>query len=94
MRDLRYEMTAALAGAGLVDAAHRERVADLCAGVAERYCAELGHTPAVRSGEIAELAQGEPAADWAPTPADDSSSARLAPRGGLEPSSDAAERAW
>ncbi|MFU8851903.1 thioredoxin reductase [Micromonospora sp. SL1-18] len=70
MRDLRYEMTAALAGADLVDAAQRERVADVCAGVAERFCAELGHTPAVRSGEIAELAQGEPATGWAPTPPD------------------------
>ncbi|SCG63808.1 thioredoxin reductase [Micromonospora halophytica] len=68
MRDLRYEMTAALAGAGLVDATQRTRVVDVCAGVAERYCAELGHTPAVRSGEIGELAAGEPAAGWAPTP--------------------------
>lgn len=67
MRDLRYEMTAALAGEGLVDAAQRERVAEVCAGVAERYCAELGHTPAIRSGEIGELAHGEPAAGWAPT---------------------------
>ncbi|SBT49539.1 thioredoxin reductase [Micromonospora narathiwatensis] len=90
MRDLRYEMTAALAGADLVDAAHRERVADLCAGVAERYCAELGHTPAVRSGEIAELAHGEPAAGWAPTPPDDSGSAPS----DLEPSAEEPGRAW
>ncbi|MBY8875183.1 thioredoxin reductase [Micromonospora sp. PLK6-60] len=66
MRDLRYEMTAALAGADLADPGQRERIADLCAGVAERYCADLGHTPAVRSGEIAELATGEPVAGWAP----------------------------
>ncbi|MEV6370519.1 thioredoxin reductase [Micromonospora sp. WP24] len=71
MRDLRFEMTAALAGANLVDAAQRERVADVCADVAERYCAELGHTAAIRSGEIGELAQGEPAAGWAPTPAEE-----------------------
>ncbi len=93
MRDLRYEMTAALAGADLVDAAQRERVADICAGVAERYCAELGHTPAVRSGEIAELAQGEPAAGWAPVPSEESGSARLPPRGDLEPSEETG-RAW
>ncbi|TDC68422.1 thioredoxin reductase [Micromonospora sp. KC606] len=68
MRDLRYEMTAALADAELVDAAQRERVADVCAGVAERYCAEQGHSPEVRSGEIAELATGEPATGWVPTP--------------------------
>jgi hypothetical protein len=68
MRDLRYEMTAALAGADLADPAQRERIADLCAGVAERWCADLGHTPAVRAGEIGELAQGEPAAGWAPAP--------------------------
>ncbi|KAB1910073.1 MULTISPECIES: thioredoxin reductase [unclassified Micromonospora] len=67
MRDLRYEMTAALAGADLAEPAQRERIADLCAGVAERWCADLGHTPAVRAGEIGELAQGEPAAGWAPT---------------------------
>ncbi|SBT45922.1 thioredoxin reductase [Micromonospora auratinigra] len=71
MRDLRYEMTAALAGADLADPAQRERIADLCAGVAERYCADLGHTPAVRSGEIGELAAGEPATGWAPAPADE-----------------------
>ncbi|MCX4470632.1 hypothetical protein C5N14_28020 [Micromonospora sp. MW-13] len=70
MRDLRYEMTAALAAADLVEASRREQVADLCAGVAERYCAEQGHTPGVRSGEIAELATGDPAPAWAPTPPD------------------------
>ncbi|MFD2767862.1 thioredoxin reductase [Micromonospora eburnea] len=91
MRDLRYEMTAALAGADLVDAAHRERVVEVCAGVAERYCAELGHTPAVRSGEIAELSTGEPAAGWAPTPPDNSGSA---PRGEPESSVEESGRAW
>jgi hypothetical protein len=70
MRDLRYEMTAALAAADLVAPERRQAVAELCAGVAERYCEDLGHTPAVRSGEIAELAQGEPAAGWAPTSPD------------------------
>ncbi|EWM68144.1 MULTISPECIES: hypothetical protein [Micromonospora] len=68
MRDLRYEMTAALAAADLVEPDRRDAVAGLCAELAERWCAELGHTPAVRSGEIGELAAGEPAAGWAPDP--------------------------
>ncbi|MEE3918147.1 thioredoxin reductase [Micromonospora sp. BRA006-A] len=64
----RYEMTAALAAADLVEPARRDAVAALCADVAQRWCADLGHTPAVRSGEIGELAAGEPAAGWAPDP--------------------------
>ncbi|SCE86130.1 hypothetical protein GA0074695_1679 [Micromonospora viridifaciens] len=68
MRDLRYEMTAALAAADLVEPASREAVVEVCAVVAERYCVEMGHTPAVRSGEIAELATGDPAPAWAPIP--------------------------
>ncbi|MFU8874836.1 thioredoxin reductase [Micromonospora sp. SL4-19] len=70
MRDLRYEMTAALAAADLVEPTTRAAVAEICAGVAERYCADLGHTPAVRSGEIAELSTGDPAPAWAPPPSD------------------------
>ncbi|GAA2706834.1 thioredoxin reductase [Micromonospora olivasterospora] len=66
MRDLRYEMTVALAATDL-DGPLRERVVELCAGVAERHCAEAGHVPAVRSGEIGELAGGEPAITWSPT---------------------------
>ena len=68
MRDLWYEMTAALAAADLVEPDRRDAVAGLCAELAERWCAELGHTPAVRSGEIGELAAGEPAAGRAPDP--------------------------
>ncbi|MEV0003158.1 thioredoxin reductase [Micromonospora sp. NPDC050980] len=68
MRDLRYELTAALAAADLVEPTRREAVAELCAGVAERHCADLGHTPTVRSGEIGELTTGEPVAGWAPDP--------------------------
>ncbi|MET7836459.1 thioredoxin reductase [Micromonospora sediminicola] len=83
MRDLRYEMTAALAGADLVEPGRREAVAELCAGVAERWCADVGHTPAVRSGEIGELAAGEPAADWAPEPGSAPTHRRPSP-----------ERAW
>ncbi|MGC4902212.1 thioredoxin reductase [Micromonospora echinospora] len=68
MRELRYEMTAVLAAADLVEPDRRDAVAGLCAEVAQRWCAEMGHTPAVRSGEIGELAAGEPAAGWARDP--------------------------
>ena len=44
-----------------------EQVAEICAEIAEQHCAELGHAPSMRSGEIAELATGEPALTWAPT---------------------------
>ncbi|MDG4799214.1 thioredoxin reductase [Micromonospora sp. WMMD980] len=91
MRDLRYELTAALAAADLVERTRREAVADLCAGVAERHCADLGHTPAVRSGEIGELAAGEPAASWAPA-SDGPGPARAMAR--RDPGPPSGDRAW
>ncbi|MGR6321515.1 thioredoxin reductase [Micromonospora soli] len=66
MHDLRYKMIMALNAADLGDPIC-EQVAEICAEIAEQHCAELGHQPAVRSGEIAELgATGEPALTWAP----------------------------
>ncbi|MEU8296926.1 thioredoxin reductase [Micromonospora sp. NPDC048909] len=47
-----------------------DQVAEICAEIAEQHCAELGHAPQLRTGEIGELATGEPALTWAPTPAD------------------------
>ncbi|MEU8288839.1 thioredoxin reductase [Micromonospora sp. NPDC048905] len=46
------------------------QVADICAEIAEQHCAEFGHTPQLLTGEIAELATGEPALTWAPTAPD------------------------
>ncbi|MFI7607957.1 thioredoxin reductase [Micromonospora sp. NPDC049366] len=69
MRDLRYKMMVALNAADLDDPIS-EQVAEICAEVAERHCAELGHAPQVRSGEIGELATGEPALTWAPVEPD------------------------
>ncbi|MFC0002738.1 thioredoxin reductase [Micromonospora siamensis] len=66
MVELRDKMITALAAADLAGPA-REQVAAVCAEVAERHCQEFGHAPAVRSGEIGELADGEPALGWAPT---------------------------
>ncbi|MEU8181489.1 thioredoxin reductase [Micromonospora sp. NPDC049047] len=51
------------------------QVADICAEIAEQHCAEFGHTPQLRTGEIAELATGEPALTWAPTTPDTTRSA-------------------
>lgn len=69
MRDLRYKMIMALSAADLGDPMC-EQVADICAEIAEQHCAEFGHTPQLRTGEIAELATGEPALTWAPTTPD------------------------
>ncbi|MEU0551935.1 thioredoxin reductase [Micromonospora sp. NPDC005979] len=66
VRDLRYKMIMALNAADLGDPIC-EQVADICAEIAEQHCAEFGHTPALRTGEIAELATGEPALTWAPS---------------------------
>ncbi|MDZ5443837.1 MULTISPECIES: thioredoxin reductase [Micromonospora] len=67
MRDLRYKMIMALNAADL-GSPICEQVAGICAEIAEQHCAEFGHVPSVRSGEIAELgATGEPALTWAPT---------------------------
>ncbi|MEH0845909.1 thioredoxin reductase [Micromonospora sp. CPCC 205711] len=66
MADLRYKMIMALNAADL-GSPMCEQVAAICAEIAEQHCTELGHAPAVRAGEIAELANGEPALTWAPT---------------------------
>ena len=67
MADLRYKMIMALNAADL-GSPMCEQVAAICAEIAEQHCAEFGHTPGIRSGEIAELgATGEPALTWAPT---------------------------
>ncbi|MFV2115452.1 thioredoxin reductase [Micromonospora sp. LOL_025] len=66
MRDLRDKMIVALDAADLGDPV-RARVAEICAGVAEQHCRELGHAAQPRSGEIGELASGDPALTWAPT---------------------------
>ncbi|MEU8131351.1 thioredoxin reductase [Micromonospora sp. NPDC049049] len=66
MRDLRFKMIMALNAADLGDPIC-EQVADICAEIAEQHCAEFGHTPQLRTGEIAELASGEPALTWAPS---------------------------
>ncbi|MCP3785815.1 thioredoxin reductase [Micromonospora sp. A3M-1-15] len=65
MHDLRFKMIMALNAADL-GSPICEQVADICAEIAEQHCAELGHTPAVRAGEIAELSTGEPSLTWAP----------------------------
>ena len=69
MRDLRYKMIMALNAADLGDPLC-EQVAEICAEIAEQHCAEFGHTPQVRTGEIAELATGDPALTWAPSTPD------------------------
>ncbi|RKN42821.1 thioredoxin reductase [Micromonospora endolithica] len=66
MRDLQDKMIMALDAVDLGDPL-RDQVAGICAEIAERHCRELGHAPELRSGEIAELATGEPALTWAPT---------------------------
>ena len=66
VRELRYKLIMALNAADLGDPIC-EQVAEICAEIAEQHCREMGHTPQVRSGEIAELATGEPAMSWAPT---------------------------
>ncbi|MER5337174.1 thioredoxin reductase [Micromonospora sp. NPDC002717] len=66
MRDLRYKMIMALNAADLGDPICAQ-VAEICAEIAEQHCHELGHAPQPRSGEIGELATGEPALTWAPT---------------------------
>lgn len=69
MRDLRYKMIMALNAADLGDPIC-EQVAEICAEIAEQHCAEFGHTPQLRTGEIAELVTGEPALTWAPSTPD------------------------
>ncbi|WBB66948.1 thioredoxin reductase [Micromonospora sp. WMMD812] len=69
MRDLRFKMIMALNAADLGDPIC-EQVAEICAEIAEQHCAELGHAPQSRAGEIGELATGEPALTWAPVEAD------------------------
>lgn len=69
VRDLRYKMIMALNAADLGDPIC-EQVAEICAEIAEQHCAEFGHTPQLRTGEIAELATGDPALTWAPSSAD------------------------
>ncbi|WP_425892805.1 thioredoxin reductase [Micromonospora sp. DT4] len=69
VRDLRYKMIMALNAADLGDPIC-EQVAEICAEIAEQHCAEFGHTSALRAGEIAELATGEPALTWAPSTPD------------------------
>lgn len=69
VRDLRYKMIMALNAADLGDPIC-EQVAEICAEIAEQHCAEFGHTPQLRTGEIAELATGEPALTWAPSTPD------------------------
>lgn len=66
MRELRYKMIMALNAADLGDPIC-EQAAEICAEIAEQHCHELGHAPRLRSGEISELATGEPALTWAPT---------------------------
>ncbi|MEU9509829.1 thioredoxin reductase [Micromonospora sp. NPDC048170] len=66
MRDLRYKMIMALNAADLGDPICGQ-VAEICAEIAEQHCRELGHAAQPRSGEISELATGEPALTWAPT---------------------------
>ncbi|MER7460223.1 thioredoxin reductase [Micromonospora sp. NPDC126480] len=66
MRELRYKMLMALNAADIGEPICGQ-VAEICAEIAEQHCQELGHAVQVRSGEIAELATGEPALTWAPT---------------------------
>ncbi|MEU4778324.1 thioredoxin reductase [Micromonospora sp. NPDC023633] len=66
MRELRYKMIMALNAADLGDPICAQ-VAEICAEIAEQHCRELGHVAQPRSGEIGELATGEPALTWAPT---------------------------
>lgn len=65
MRELRHKMLMALSAADIGEPV-REQAAEICAEIAEQHCQELGHAPQVRSGEISELATGEPALTWAP----------------------------
>ncbi|MCM0678489.1 thioredoxin reductase [Micromonospora phytophila] len=65
MPELRYKMIMALNAADLGDPIC-DQVAEICAEIAEQHCAALHHAPQSRSGEIAELASGEPALTWAP----------------------------
>ncbi len=65
MPELRYKMIMALNAADLGDPIC-DQVAEICAEIAEQHCAALHHSPQSRSGEIAELAAGEPALTWAP----------------------------